>query len=264
MRYVILILIMVTVWGLLTKSLTDSETIEEMVDRKIAEHEENPEAHMGDGESIDVHRKTDIVDHKVGSVVYDKTTMKEFVYTNSFDSLTGFNTGGDVDVNGENALYLYIESGAVENSFASKEFFRPSPFMTTTKDFLLQFLSQMDFGNNNQKVYLGYAENSGNTGDFIGFYKNGATLKARVKIGASTVDSSAITCDTNEAHVYRIQHIAGENKFYFFIDGVNVATISYTGADPSTDGYILFRAETNGTADGYVYILDMRLSRATI
>ena len=68
----------VTVWGQLNKAQDDPETIEEAIVRLIAVHEAEPTSHTGDGESIDVHRKNDIIDHPKGSVVLDKIPFTQY------------------------------------------------------------------------------------------------------------------------------------------------------------------------------------------
>lgn len=68
----------ITVWGLLNKSQDDPETIEEAINRIVAEHNADPTAHTGLGQSIDLHRKNDILDHPAGSVVGDKMPFQEY------------------------------------------------------------------------------------------------------------------------------------------------------------------------------------------
>lgn len=254
---------MVTVWGLLAKSLTDSETIEEMVDRKIAEHEQDPESHMGEGESIDVHRKTEIVDHLAGSVLNDKFTMNEFSFVSNFRDLTNFSTYGEASVD-QHALGLYIEEGAVPKSYAHLYFFRPSPFLTTQKDFLLQFLAQTDMSNTNGKIYMGHAfGNNPANFTFFGFERINGVLKGIAQKSTTKLSTGTITVDMSQAHIYRVQFVQGENKLYYYIDGQKVGEITYTLADPTSDGGPLFYSELTSSNDGYLYIADLFVSRKT-
>ena len=64
----------VAVWGLLPKAQDDGTTIDEAIAAAIVAHEEDPDAHMGTGESIDVHRANTVIDHPQASVVPDKLT----------------------------------------------------------------------------------------------------------------------------------------------------------------------------------------------
>jgi len=62
----------ISVWGLLEKSQTDPETIEEAIARLILEHNEDEESHLGAGQSLESHKASVIIDHIVDSVIADK------------------------------------------------------------------------------------------------------------------------------------------------------------------------------------------------
>lgn len=258
---VILLIMTLVTWAMLPKSQIDNETIEQMVERKIAEHEENANSHMGVGESIDVHRKTEIVDHLAGSVLNDKFTMSEFSYTDQFLNLTNWELVNAASVE-QNALRLYTEDGETLPSVAFKPFYRPQPFQTLTKDFLIQFLCQVDMSSNENKIYLGI-NNDYDTIDynFIGFERIGGVTKARAQLGGTPFLSSAITVDMSLPHIYRVQHIAGESKIYFYIDGQVVAEHTYSGKTLSEDAGPFFYNKVDGSSDGHVYIMDLFLSR---
>lgn len=257
----IIIIMTVVTWAMLPKSQIDSETIEQMVERKIAEHEENPNSHMGVGESIDVHRKTEIVDHLAGSVLNDKFTMTEFTYTNQFFNLDNIDIIDEVSVD-LNALRLYIETGYGPKSVAYIQFTRPQPFITLEKDFLIQCLAQVDTSNTNGKIYIGMNNDNDTINyNFIGFERINGVVKARAQLGGTPYLSSAISVDMTEPHIYRVQHIAGEKKIYFYIDGQVVAEHTYTSETLSEDGGPYFHHEVTGTNDGTLYIMDLFVSR---
>jgi hypothetical protein len=257
----ILLYMTVVTWAMLPKSQIDNETIEQMVERKIAEHEENANSHLGVGESIDVHRKTEIVDHLAGSVLNDKFTMKEFSYTNQFWNLDNIYTIDEVSVE-QNALRLYIETGYGPKSVAHIEFLRPQPFMTLEKDFLVQFLAQVDTSNTNGKIYMGFNNvSSGLAYNFIGFERINGVVKARAQLGGTPFVSSTISVDMSEPHIYRLQHITGEKKIYFYIDGQLQAEHTYTTETLSEDAGAYFHHEVTGSNDGTLYIMDLFVSR---
>lgn len=83
-------------WGELQKSLDDSETIEQAIARLVAEHEADPEAHLGEGESLSEHKHEDTIDHPQGSVLADKWTHTEFDVATSFENLSPFIKSGGV------------------------------------------------------------------------------------------------------------------------------------------------------------------------
>jgi len=59
-------------WGQLAKSQTDPEKIEEAIARMIKQHNEDPEAHLCPGGSLQSHKMAEIIDHLVESIVADK------------------------------------------------------------------------------------------------------------------------------------------------------------------------------------------------
>ena len=61
-----------TTWGVLPKNQTDPEKIEEAIARLIDEHNEDEEAHLGVGQSLQSHKASEIIDHIAASVIADK------------------------------------------------------------------------------------------------------------------------------------------------------------------------------------------------
>ncbi len=62
----------VEVWQNLPKAQDDDETIEQAIDRKINAHLADVNAHLGDNESLQSHRASEIIDHLAQSIVNDK------------------------------------------------------------------------------------------------------------------------------------------------------------------------------------------------
>lgn len=85
-------------WGLLAKSQIDPEKIEDAIARLISEHNDDPEAHLAEGQSLQSHKASEIIDHLVESIVEDKlanwcvTPLKfgTLIYSTIFESLDGF------------------------------------------------------------------------------------------------------------------------------------------------------------------------------
>jgi len=61
-----------TTWANLPASQIDMERIEEAIDRKIQDHEDDPNAHIEEGESLYSHKASEIIDHLIRSIVADK------------------------------------------------------------------------------------------------------------------------------------------------------------------------------------------------
>ncbi len=60
------------VWGNLGKSQIDNETIEEAIARLIQAHEDDPDAHIETGESLQSHKAAAIIDHLAARIIADK------------------------------------------------------------------------------------------------------------------------------------------------------------------------------------------------
>lgn len=90
------------VWGNLEKSQVDPETIEEAMARLIQAHEDDPDAHIETGESLQSHKAAAIIDHLAASIIADKIKEWEVVklggsfertdfhWYSVFESLDGF------------------------------------------------------------------------------------------------------------------------------------------------------------------------------
>jgi hypothetical protein len=62
----------ITNWGELTKALDDAQTILEAIAEMIAEHDDDPDAHLGENGSLLSHKASEIIDHLAESIVADK------------------------------------------------------------------------------------------------------------------------------------------------------------------------------------------------
>lgn len=95
------------VWGLLAKAQDNPQTIEQRIAEMIAQHEADPEAHMGPGESIENHRINEVVDHPAFSVYDDKLAYDRNVFETNFQTLSGFDITAGVEKNGFDGVYIY-------------------------------------------------------------------------------------------------------------------------------------------------------------
>lgn len=59
-------------WGLVPKSQTENLTIDDAIAAAIVDHEADPHAHQGDGESLQNHKSNEVIDHPADSIVNDK------------------------------------------------------------------------------------------------------------------------------------------------------------------------------------------------
>jgi len=104
-------------WGGMTKAQDNSQTIDEAIAAAIAEHEADPESHMGVGESIENHRINEIIDHPQGSVLVDKKQVSQMELVTCFESVTGWTFNAAYHLNEFGALLL--ETNTSNNNVAS-------------------------------------------------------------------------------------------------------------------------------------------------
>lgn len=81
----------ITTWENLPKEVLDPTTIGQEVAAQIASHNDDPEAHLGDGQSLESHRAAEIIDHLAESVVNDKIHK----FARSYVALVGTDVEGD-------------------------------------------------------------------------------------------------------------------------------------------------------------------------
>lgn len=96
-------------WGQLQKSLEDNETIEQAIERKIREHNDEPEAHLGEGRSLEEHKKAEVLDHPAFSVVTDKETIADFEMVLTASDDTSEFAWGDMNYRGAGIYESYLE-----------------------------------------------------------------------------------------------------------------------------------------------------------
>lgn len=59
-------------WGDLPKGSTDAQLISEAITQAITDHNNDPDAHLGEGQSLQSHKASEIIDHEAESIIADK------------------------------------------------------------------------------------------------------------------------------------------------------------------------------------------------
>lgn len=108
------------VWGLLAKAQDNAQLITEAIAEAIAAHEADPEAHMGEGESIYLHRFDPVLDHPAVSVLPDKRSTTDMQWDFPFLTLDAFGTAGSATIDNLK-LNLYVENPSPNFSAISGE-----------------------------------------------------------------------------------------------------------------------------------------------
>lgn len=251
-------------WGSLVKDSTDSETIEQAIARIVAEHNDEPTAHMADGQAIDLHRKDTTVDHPAGSIFADKETMSEFKTYDYFSTLDGWGIVGDVFTAGFSAG-LTLEHGVTEASSMLKGFDGIINFIDSNKDFLFQTNLRIYQGSGGTDGFIGINSTYSISTRAIGFKIANNVLSTYIKHGSTVHEVTLSSVSVITPHIYRVQYIAGERTFYFFIDGVLVDSyVLPTGVSLAYDGIVCYSFDVYGNpSDSQIFISTLFVARGS-
>lgn len=230
------------VWGNLEKSQIDNETIEEAIVRLIQAHEDDPNAHIEVGESLQSHKASEIIDHIVASIIADKIKDGEvtvpkllwdkFLITAEFESLDGWKQGG---VGTETITCILggtkIETGNINGNtayiFCSPAYgFGEVPNFDRHPLFQLR-LRIMDKGFAEVHLHVGQAGFQAAGNDYIGFRFDEGDIFAVCRQNASGETAVDITgaIESEDPHDYKVIYYSTE-KVEFYIDGVLKTTIA--------------------------------------
>lgn len=245
------------VWGQLQKSQISAETIEEAITRLIATHNDDSDAHIGEGRSLNTHKAQETIDHPADSVVEDKYAdqsienekfkFNQFKLESYFESIDAWAsyTGGTGAITLGLASIL-LATGADINSWArvNGEAWAEGDAVDYLKNPRFIVIAKR-MGDTKQKIHLvcGSWDLDG-----FGFYIEYDILYAiTMKDGVEHATNISAGIDTTEWHRYKAIYTSGE-KVEFYVDDVLKATQSVylpeDGADAADEiNFFSFRIE---------------------
>jgi len=220
-------------WGNLEKSQEDKEKIEEAIQRLINEHNNDPNAHLGEGQSLYNHKVSEIIDHVVASIIADKIrdgeidlkklTAKQNILWTVFESLDGWNASSGIDVS---IFGLAMQTGNVANTekYLYAEPYGDGDAMDPSKSPFFQTSIRLS-DNSNQTIYIISGSLNFDEDDHaFGFKIENGTLYAIVikeVSGSRTEYKTEISGVTlTNWNVYRAFYDYPNNKIYFYVNGV--------------------------------------------
>jgi hypothetical protein len=274
---------MAEVWGQLNKSAIDNETIEEAIARLILEHDEDPEAHLGEGGSLLSHKASEIIDHLATSIIADKIASGEItrpkladdavVFTSEnfdkglvidFSTFSEFTSGSGV---ANKALRLNdVRTGSTQNSVASvyTQFEQAGNFWDPSQDleFIFSYYFYDDWGweyNHGTELFLKYGSSHGadmgDSADKVFGIKFEDLESGEIKATAFVRDLSTLKTEEfsmelelGASYAFRIVKTGG--TFYFYVDGVLACSITEAISGSVSTPY-LTHAITNPNNGGY-------------
>lgn len=176
------------VWGNLPKAQDNPQKIEERIAEMIAQHESDPNSHMGENESIDIHRKNEIIDHPARSVVADKfSNSSNFINVDVTNILSGYNDECDV---ASDTMFLTASQNSGHSGQGSYEFYSvlPYDFGYNDWDMIVDFIIQGLYlsGTAEAEFYFSFGKIQLKNGYYrIGYYTTSWQYTSWVSIGTA-------------------------------------------------------------------------------
>lgn len=231
---------MTEVWGELAKSQSDAEKIEEAVTRLISVHESDPEAHLGEGDSLQSHKASEIIDHKLGSILADKFSNNEIFVSTNFDSLDSWTKVGSVIENNFPGFLFYADG---ESERIIKMYSLNSLSLGTldfTKNHFFQSLVHIDISSTAKSFFGNCWSNTDTPSEGYGFLADSTGLYGFFynSHGLQTVEITGITL--YHKNVYRAQYDSLSQTVTFYVNGVQKGSITDEGYDRDFDFSIFF------------------------
>ena len=250
-------------WGMLTKSQTDPETIEEAIARLIQQHNEDEEAHLGPGQSLQSHKASEIIDHLAASIIADKIKdavipVKKLNASNRIIISSCESFGGWMqNITGNGTIVAkvgqgWVGSGNQVNQYTECYIDVPDYGVLMTRNPLFQVTLRV-INTAGEKYFTCYGRPYTSPGYYFGFKMSDANLYAvHYKDGVEYAEQITGVTITGR-HTYRAQQFGG-TKIEFYVDGVLKYTattnIGYVGSD-NRNLFVLSAKCTNGGSTGF-------------
>ena len=232
-------------WGQVPKEQNDSQLISEAITAAIVDHEADPEAHQGDGESLQNHKSDEVIDHPAESIVEDKyepfsipisiLDMSKLIVQpqiESTDYWTKYAVGEDNSSAGIGSYALDI--GPTNNNYIYLNMMCPISYINFGAKNPLVEMSMKFTTTTAQTIFFGCG-NSNTASNFFGFKVINSTLYAYWCNGSTTETHSIGSITSNTIHKYRAAMTSG-TKIDFYIDNVLVytGTVNLPSANQAT------------------------------
>jgi len=253
------------VWGALEKSQIDDETVEEAIDRLIESHNNDPDSHVEEGQSLASHKAADIIDHRVGSVVADKFSHQDSFHLCSFESLDNWTTTGVVTLDGWPGVQLYV--GFTDDVASLRSVIKSGAggWLVYNRMLVFQFTMRVDGDEEAELVAFVGLWNATDDFDGFGFYYKDDEIKGCFGDGTNHQFTSVFTVTLSEVNVFRAQFDPNTDTVTFYINGVVVGSLIDATPGGSIDAEIQFFADAfEVEVDNFFQILNVLISKAQV
>jgi hypothetical protein len=215
-------------WGMMAKSQIDPTKIEERMTEMITEHNEDPEAHLGAGKSLETHKSNEVLDHPQSSVVADKVSTGQNLINTFFETVAGWTIYADYSLNF--LSYLLLRTTTTVDNIASA-YFEEFPTMTVNdfdKDLMLQVTFNGDASNYGDLYFaLGIADDMENYVG-VGFLVTNLSLIGRYNDGDTLSTVALATLTAGRTYTIRAFINSASSNVEFWLDGILIDIIPYS------------------------------------
>lgn len=245
-------------WGQLQKAQDDEQTIDEAIAAAIAAHEADPEAHLGEGESLEMHKTEDVIDHPQGSVLPDKVSFNDLQFDTTFESLSGFAvSAGVANISWPGATFDIFDGGGDLRTLKAN-LTGLLTGSTVTYDILFDTYFYVDSADDNEIINVGITDNAMTT-RHIGFRITGGEVYGFARwSGSEHLTGSLHTISAAQVVFVRVFYDYAGGVIYFYVNGSLAGTLQPAAA-VSLSNQFSFYCQDNG-AEGTVF----RVFRFTI
>ena len=257
---VLLVLLIMTLpnWGQLQKAQDDPETVEQAIIRLIAAHNEEPMAHLEEGQSLHNHSHEEVIDHPERSIPTDKYSTSEVVYNLNF-AIEDFDEETDLTVTPV-ARGLSVENVADDDdpSRALQRFFRTSNLSYTPTFIILDFSSRIFKDDNIHPTIVGMSGSS-YTSDRVVFVFEGSDIIGRIVDGTTVTETDPLDIDYDSGTLLvsrcRLVYDLGEDTFSFYYNDTLIGTLSVPSTFSLGDRLLvdLTRVSNSNAANGITF-----------
>lgn len=213
-------------WGQLERAQDDPQTIAEAIAAAIVVHEQDPTAHLGEGESLQAHKHDPIIDHPAQSVVLDKTPYQNYEqFLNGIGEMGWSNEDGSWDSKGPTAVTASLFS---QTAFlAIGDMPHPDGADYPDADLMYQFKLELRHGGQtNGSLRFGWTNDTMTSGNRVIFVKDSTTWKWQIYSGGTLVHSYSLSTSNTYIKYYRIWYDSVNEEIVLFEGTTVISTYS--------------------------------------
>jgi hypothetical protein len=224
----------VLTWGDLLKSQVEAQTILQAIAELIAEHNNDEEAHLAAGQSLQSHKASEIIDHLALSIVQDKIQQFQItpekqalvnsMYNTNFADLALWTQAGSghyianslsglqIEADGSNDSYALVHSGTIWGGA-----------LNSGNGSVMQLCAQSEFDYFNYQAFYGFGPYNGKR---VGFKIINDVIYAFSRQADATETGVEISdLVATDFHVYKV-HLTSATTADLYIDNILVHQFS--------------------------------------